>query len=442
LETSSELDHYLQTQAVEGRLDAVENPFTLAREKALAKLSDFRLPRSGAWSIKLIQAAVASADVRSIKVELTKREARFHFYAQQSWTLQDIESAFFDPEPGPRRDLNHLVSALRAVGLGEKRAFLITPAGDQESLFWDGQTMTRLAAKSQTDGCVLSIAHNPSAEGPVDWIRDMASRGGRSATVIHSLTQHCYLCPVPLEVDGRRIDSLQLCPGHGRSSRTYPVKLFLSEGNLPSFGLPLGTFEELSLERKGDARMTVMSASLTKEMEQRSRACLAVLASAHMRPEDRGGGAHKGRWLPTSGDSRIYWVMDGALIDSGSLNLQPSHCTVGIYLSAEGLPTDLSGLKLTHGEPYQDRLLQALTLAHTTLKQHEFGGPGGPVKPMDVLDHLESSRTPIGTIFNLMKVAWKWYHDKTIESPVQKRVDDGLSQTIESLGQCVAGAHR
>ena len=121
-EDLSELDRYLSSHQGEGQVVSQDSSFTLARTEALRKISSFQLPFRGAWAVKIIQCAVAEGSGVPIRVDLTRKEARFYF-ALSSFTLEEFQEAFYEPEPHSNRALQHLVGALWAVGLREKWAF-------------------------------------------------------------------------------------------------------------------------------------------------------------------------------------------------------------------------------------------------------------------------------------------------------------------------------
>ena len=117
MEQLSELEKFLHSQSTEGSQQG-GGSFTLAREKALLKLANFQLPFAGAWAVKLVQAAVSSEAQESISVTLGKRVAIFSFDHAVAWDMDEIETAFFNPEPPKVRRLRHLLSALWQVGVG------------------------------------------------------------------------------------------------------------------------------------------------------------------------------------------------------------------------------------------------------------------------------------------------------------------------------------
>ena len=77
----SELQQLLRQQQAEGKFDS-GGQFTLDRDKALAKLAAFQLPRRGAWILKIVQSAVL-AGATDLKIVQTNFETRVTFRPQE-----------------------------------------------------------------------------------------------------------------------------------------------------------------------------------------------------------------------------------------------------------------------------------------------------------------------------------------------------------------------
>ena len=215
----SELEKFLAGQSDDGQVDS-EGEFTLAREQALKKLAEFQLPFDAAWAVKVVQCAVAGGTEAPIRVDLTVNEARFYFVSE-SLELDSIREAFYDPDPQEDRALNHLVNALWVVGLREKWAFQLTVPGEVESLIWDGERLQSVETATK-HSCVYLAVNLLSRESRFGWLKGAVQSGRRNADLLTALCKWCYTCPVPLTVDGRRVDSLYHCPSHGVNNSTFP----------------------------------------------------------------------------------------------------------------------------------------------------------------------------------------------------------------------------
>ena len=89
-----ELEAYLVEHTDEGELDS-SGEFTMDRDKALAKLSQFQLPGDHHWALKLVQAVVAGGAL-ALEIRLTLTGSQFSF--DDLWTLDELEAAFYDTD--------------------------------------------------------------------------------------------------------------------------------------------------------------------------------------------------------------------------------------------------------------------------------------------------------------------------------------------------------
>jgi hypothetical protein len=221
MEAPSRLESFLNTHRADGELLEQEGSFTLAREKALLKLADFQLPYDGAWAVKIVQCAVTVENQTGIRIQQTIRETRFGFDCPSSWTLEALESAFFTPEPVSESSVNHLMIALWAVGVGKKRGFLLTLPELAEALLWDGAVMHRVPLEEPI-GCSLIVSHRPSVHSFRDWIRVPRLSARLNVEVAKALSERCYTCHVPLELDGRRTEVVLLRCDDGVCTSGFP----------------------------------------------------------------------------------------------------------------------------------------------------------------------------------------------------------------------------
>ncbi len=333
--------------AGEGKIQS-EGQFTLARDQALKKIAEFQLPFRAAWAVKLVQCAVASGDGSPIRVDLTVKEARF-FFVTTDLNLTEIEEAFYTPEPSEKRSLRHLLSSLWAVGLHEGCGFQLALPGSSTTLIWDGKTLNRVESEEKRSCAYLGIAHQPVDGGKLAWVRSLAQSGSRNIEIQTTLSHWCYTCPVPLTVDARRLDSLLFCPTHGWSKESYPLSLRFEKTALPTLSLPPGTFERLpsqgltfSQPPSGEGLREV-GEKILGLIQPQQEASVAYLLTAHLR--NRGSGKNE-RWEDTEGQSVLYWVQDGVVVDQENLFDGKTHCSVACFLNATELTTDLTGLHL------------------------------------------------------------------------------------------------
>ncbi len=383
----SELDRYLSSHQGEGQVVSRDGSFTLARTEALRKISSFQLPFRGAWAVKAIQCAVAEDSGVPIRVDLTRKEARFYF-ALSSFSLDDFQEAFYDPEPHSNRALRHLIAALWAVGLREKWAFQLCLPGQNACLMWNGKTLSLVETNRRYDCAYLAVGHQFTEEGGLGWVKGVVQSGGKNAEILTTLSRWCYTCPVPLTVDGRRLDSLQHCPTHGWAKNSFPLTIGFGEADLDPLTLPPGTFEEIPSPH--DPRSSFWNTT-DHSAEGLSKAGKAALSSVEARPcaavpfvvayfmeQVKRGKNYE--WEPIFKDTILYWVRDGVVVDEELLVERPFHTAVACFVNAEGLPTDLTTFHLKNSP----ERLRRRKLAQQSVRQGlaELESMQGPLMSM------------------------------------------------------------
>ena len=346
MEKPSSLELFLRRHQADGSVES-SGAFTLAREKALAKLAAFQLPFAEAWAVKIIQAIVARGSEAPIQVYLSSIQARFYFALKVNWSLDAVEESFFDPDVSFEDGADHLVNGLWALGFQEKRGFHLVLEGQSDSLLWNGQELVRLPMEPPGHRSYLEVSHQGLDSPKKSWLRSIVGGSARNAEIAGVLSRYCFTCPLPLEVDTVRVDSLQLCPNAGWAKETYPISLSFSNSGLPSWPIPEGTFLELPSHSSraswdGGGLRKFAKAAL-KGLEAHRLAGIACMLSVHLQRVKSGD---KYVFETSSGPSRCYWVADGAVVDQELFRGPSDVCSVGIFVSAEGLDTDLTNLRL------------------------------------------------------------------------------------------------
>lgn len=336
-----DLNRYLEEARDEGEIQG-EGSFTLERGRALEKLANFTLPDEAAWAVKIVQAAVSSGVTGSIVVRLGSKETSLTFAATEVWSLDAIEEAFYNPKPQPEPHLNHLKCALWFTGIASRRAFQIDLPGQDEALVWNGVRLRRVKAKAEVSGFRLAVTPLGVGALKAPWVGRKLLTSERNLGLKQSLANCCCVCPLPLVVDGQRLDGLELLPGRGWGEDILPLCLLPGTADLPPFSLPPGTLERQAFPRSQEARvMTLISAMLEK----------------------RTGGWDGRREL-----CLFAWVQDGALIQQEKAPVHSTACAATIFLSAEGLRTDLTGFQVAMTPEKERREREALRAAAESAK--------------------------------------------------------------------------
>lgn len=350
----SSMEEYLQAELGEGTRES-SGAFTLARAQALEKLAGFQMPGPHTWVLKVVQASVASG-CSALTVRQNSTESIFVFCDAPGWSVDQVEEAFCQPGTVRDRGLRHLRQALWNVGISGLRPFYVTGAGWPEALVWDGRSLSQRPTSPVTE-TTLVVSHRVWQKGRGFPILRSIEAAERNAEVLLELKQKAFVCPIPLRLDGLRLDALQLCPSHGLSSRSSLLRLAFPQGPLPPLGIPPATAG--GFVREGEMRADV-DGIYQGPVEIPESAALMCLLSAHvMRLPD--GKSHK--WSTARQPSLLYWVLDGVVLNQANLSVPSRCCSLAVMASAEGLITDLSGFTLQINAEYRERLWKVYELA-------------------------------------------------------------------------------
>lgn len=323
-----DLNSYLREAAGEGE-HAGEGSFTLAGERALGKLAEFSLPSEYSWALKLVQYVVALSSAE-LRIAIGRKETCFKFVPGKHVSLVSIEEAFFQPELSENPALNHLKPALWSAGLEGRRAFRISMAGAPECLLWNGVRLSRVPEQNPPEQG-MEVAVTPLGVGAVraPWIGRQLLTSERNADLLKVLSRVAYPCPVPLRVDGRRLDGLERDPKRGWNSPSLPLCLLCSDEN-------------------GEPR-TAALVSLTFAARQQER------KKRH---------------------SRLVWVEDGVVLEEEPLSIRKTFCSLTVFTSAKGLQKDLTTLNIAGSREKTERGVTALYRAIELLKGLADGKTG------------------------------------------------------------------
>lgn len=247
--------------------------FTMDPLKAIATMAQAQLPGRTYWQLKLVQAAVASG-----APALRIGPALMTFRPQESWSLEVIEADLLQPHPSPTRALYHLKQALWNVAFSQKLDFTLELSEESEALVYRAGKFERRPTRPEA-GLRLTVHYPPDP----NYLSEALARA--------------YVCPIPLTLDGRRIDSL--------ATDDPPVHLESLPGS-----------EEVRLS-------------------------LLVTQNRKLEP------------------NYLHWIQDGIILEREELAMGKTQLRCDLYLSARQVATDAAGVKLVHDEVYQARRVEA-----------------------------------------------------------------------------------
>lgn len=326
--------------SAEGRYDS-QGSFTTSKQRLVLKLGSSQLSRQSAWLLKMVQAGVA-AGAQAIAVKQTRRHTQVTLRACKGLPVAALGECLSDAKAKPEGAVGHLAVGLRAVGMGQRRAF--TVVGADGKLRWEPETAELNVVLESRAAADLTIKVE-FPEGEVGRYLGFLFRAlGRATDEYLDLVYNADACPVPLTFDGRRLDAFD-CPVDGKSYLVEPlVKGWIEQ---PHEGLPVLSIPARALKRGGaDA---LIKASLMYKLHR------------HAQSDGPGGAA------PCS---RLSWLIDGVIGHYEETKLSGT-VTCEFYLSAEGLRTDLSGMTLVNSAAKNQRMKAAFAAFLPRLRQIE-----------------------------------------------------------------------
>ena len=350
------LEDYLEDQAEQGQSLGQED-FTIDSSGALKKLAAHSLPFAGAWLLKCVQTAVASGCRQGVRVISGRKETVVNFDTQRAWTAEEVRAVFLDPTPRPDEVLMHLKYALWGAGISGAHPFVLHLPNLPVALVWSGGTeLGEIPVQEVRQKLELVVRHE-SLEGPTEqgfFARRKRVSRINSETMM-ALLNNAYTCPVPLTLDGRRLDSLLLASQYCSVRLAQPVEIgFAQVETLPSFPIPLGTFDALR-KRPGDYKTGAvdrLAVEAVEEAEQMCSATLAFLYIAHIGTRMEGKTAV---WKTSKGKSNLFWIRDGVMVRHEVFAMDESALSLDCYVSGAGLRTDLTTLQLVASNEKAER---------------------------------------------------------------------------------------
>jgi hypothetical protein len=359
------VDSFLSEAAGSGSFDS-QGVFTVAGEAAIGKLSFFLLPRKSAWVLKVVQCAVAWG-AATIEAKQTAEATHIGFASAGTFDIEGLQKALLEVNHRADRYLEHLACGLRAVGFGDKRPFCVKVYHQEilDTYRWDGRELFRERSSiANVAFCTVHLTVHFPTQDKGRWLGGLARSAGRASEEYLELVNCGEACPVPLKVDGRRLDTLtaprrksdasvaDLCVSW-RSRAPEPVgpQLRLPEGvRLEGYRVPLR-------DRFTDPGPLLVDGELDLPEGPaliRLRYYYKILSHRSKNSSFRFEGRPE--------FSKVHWVCDGVVCQSQKLRWEASPVALDLYLSAEGMATDLSGLTFrdTSRQQQVDRLREGL----------------------------------------------------------------------------------
>lgn len=366
--TSSPLSSLLEDLRRDGVADS-EGSFSLDRKRAWEKLAQLGKANPQAWLLRILQLA---ARVRScVCVTQSRTETVVRLTEFQGWSREELDQAMAclgHESPG---EIRYLADAIRLL-MGEGRPFWVGGRHGREN--WNGEDFQSEPNRAEPN---LAIATSHFEVGQwssiVSWHNLEARK--RLLTIQEQLQLTSCTSPVPVKLDNRDIVGILRDPHFGYSKRSRPLEFWSASpsDSLPKFTLRTGGVGGFTDFHQGSAFAVPRNRSYT------AGAC--GFLSCFMKEVRHSKGFS---FVPRSRCSELVWLTDGAVVRRTRLPHTGS-VALSIYVSAEGLTTDLSGIAIREDSLFAERRQQALEAAHQWLQRD-----WGRIKRLKLTDFLES----------------------------------------------------
>jgi len=365
-ERALELSDLLKELQSEGSLDS-QGKFSLDVSKAKDKLAEFQLENKYDYSLKLVQAAVASG-ASHVLVEVNNQRARFRFDGKylKPQELADLFYYLVESQERPQtRHLRYLASAVNsAVAVGARQIWLDCWSGKEgfRHLFTaEGRSQVPLGRQSEKTPftefgltrSVIDVAKGWWHTGNCD-VWDLLTRSRNTMEKEQaSIWDKCSFSPIPIKLNGKLLNRFSFgeprWPGYVIANDPRPGESvppwWVRFGNNDYASTTVHKFHHL-IERyvpAGDGCLSPIPApphshasiqdNYTQGME-----CEAILAIQ----------------AALSSESSLAIVEDGVILSEDHSQLGTPGL-VGL-VSAHGLTKDISGFNLTKDAAYHRRM--------------------------------------------------------------------------------------
>lgn len=202
-DTSDVLELFLATQQAEGRYFDTGS-FTIDSVKAMQKLSLSQLPHSGLWLVKLVQAAVAGG-ADSISITFGRRLVKVAFTPSQLWRADQVLETVLSGTLPQERALMHLVTGIRASTAGVTETVTWSCGGARVSLSNDA---CEIADEPETSEFRLEATRPSRARSLSHRLASSVSQLAKQTVEEYdAVRQHCWVCPIPVVVDGQKLET-------------------------------------------------------------------------------------------------------------------------------------------------------------------------------------------------------------------------------------------
>ena len=363
MSAESPLQRWLQEASNSGQFDS-EGRFTVDQKKAWEKLAAYQLTFAEAWVLKVVQAAVSHPQA-TLQIRPSRGEVEFVFCAVRDWTEPTLQKALLEPNSETPQPLKHLTVAIRVLVGQKSRPFSVHyPDGLLHA--WTGSGFRELSrSTAPTETFILSVGNFEFGQSQSYFAGTGKEAAAYREKEMRAFREHCHLAPARVKLGRSTAGGLISDPylGEGETTRPFAVFKDVKSEQSPSFHLPAPRFKSPLL---GQFVVPLQQVS-PHQQEGSVTSFLTIFFSKNVVRKDLQMDRY--RFYPSVGRSQVIWIRDGVVVLRESLKMRQT-VGLGVVLSADGLETDISGLRPRESEEKHNRLEYGLSRALKQLKEY------------------------------------------------------------------------
>ena len=375
MEQGLDLKAFLDNQTRGGTVDS-QGSFTVAREKALKKLAHFSLPGEYDWVLKIVQAANIWQAPRLV-VRQSRIATSFYFcpprgteFPSESAIVQALENLSLSPD----NPIHGLAMALRSLVEQCELSFVLAVRqhGEMCKPIFAGADVSALDSKTreewtqlQWEGVRLTVSHfRPDESLTGRYIPTFSKQARRDVEILDMLERYCFASSVPIEVDRRLVSRVFPRGDYFSTRRRRPLLLgrltleprtAVSELEPISVRIPRGP---MVVSASSEGRQQPWF--LVSGPEWKTASLSYEVLSRALGPLDR---------APSPPVHRLYWIRQGVVVKAYSLPTATTLCELIVFMPADSLRTDLSGLQVATIEDQENPVPAALAALRAELER-------------------------------------------------------------------------
>lgn len=381
MERQSQLQRFLNQQYSLGRVDS-EGNFTVAGDMAAKKLGQSALPSRMSWILKVVQAAVGEPRVKAIDVSVYSYFVDVSLEGDVFWTAESLHNLLDDIQARPPLPVVSLLMAVRDR-FEEGNQFLFTFKGWREALYWSGEEVRVEVLEQPADHTLLSVQTGVPV-GPYSSVAALQARF--NADLSQVLQDNCYLCPIPLTMDGKRVDNL-FHVEREEDRFGLVVAWGAEESHIGKMRLPvsIGADHATGLEQLPEELSGLYGALRGSVSPARSGIVNAWFVRANFRCQTR---VRDRAWNAVESPSHFLFVKDGVIVDSHPIILPRGHVSLSVVVDASGFIQDLTGFSLVKNDYLETRKKKALEASAKAVSGNKLSIPSYRVEAKSLLDYI------------------------------------------------------